>query len=175
MGSQLRKTGKANLRLVKRTPVDYSVPGHLALRLLQASLAFVMTGAGTDKWVGASQSWGQYIPAFVPWLMGLELPQFLTGVGLFEIFCALGLVFLPAVFGYVVCFWLLAATLSQLVAREFPALALLDLALAVAAFALGQLAQNAEILHRPLFKPTRFLPRVMHYPLFRGGRWRLAH
>jgi hypothetical protein len=139
----------------------------LAFRLLQIALVVLLAGAGADKIFQASLDWDQYLPAFVPWLLGVPPAHFIAFIGAVELLLAFGLTLAPKLFGPISSIWLLLISFALVSGGKFIGLGLLNLVLAILAFAEGSLAEAPSSgLHRHTFflKRKRFLRPVAKYP-----------
>jgi hypothetical protein len=140
-----------------------------AFHLLRVSLVLLLVGAAADK-IFQSFRWEEYLPPVVPWLFGTDSPHFLAALGIFELGLALGIVFRPSFFGALTSLWILFVNLILVAGGNFHALRLLDMGLAIAAFALFSLGQIAGMDYPFRFKPKRFRLVEPSYPRFRVVR-----
>lgn len=138
-----------------------------AFRLLQIALVILLATAGADKLFQASLDWDQYVPAFVPWVLGMRPDTFIALVGGAELLMALGLTISPKLFGPLSSMWLLVISFTLVSGGKFIGLGLVNLVLAILAFAEGSLAESPTSgLHQHTFflKRKRFLRPVAKYP-----------
>ena len=130
---------------------------YLPLRLVYGLVPLL---AGLDKFAGVLTDWGKYVsPALASWLP-VSTGTFLGLVGVVEI--AAGLLVLAGLArsgGYVVAAWLLSIALN-LVLAGFLDVAVRDLAMAVGAYALSQIAA----LRGEALVPGFELPRMAREP-----------
>lgn len=158
-----------------RANVSGSASFVLAFRFLQFALAALMVGAGADKYFQGALNWNQYVPPFVPWALGSDVSSFVAGVGVFEVALGLGLVFSPILFGALVSLWLLFMNMNLIASGNFLQVSVLDLALAIAAFALSTLGRIPEIHFLHQSRPRRSLLPSRKNLRFRPALWRPAH
>ncbi len=116
----------------------HTTPSFQAYQILRFTLAFVTLLGGLDKFFNYLTCWPQYFPA----KMDIFNNCFKTmmGVGIIEIILAIGLLFKPRVFGYIVMVWLLGSVASLLAIGGYCNIALIDLGLAMSALALARLS-----------------------------------
>ena len=100
--------------------------------------------AGLDKFTNLLANWDQYLAPAVANLLPVAPHTFMLAVGAIEIVAGIGVFFLPRVFAYVVSAWLVGIVVNLLLAGQYLDVALRDLGLAVGAFALGRLSEEAD-------------------------------
>lgn len=116
-----------------------------ALRIGLGAMAFL---AGLDKFFGLLATWEMYLAPGIEHLLPLPVPVFFHVVGVVEM--AAGLLVLSKLTrlgAYVVSAWLTALALQLVFTGMFYDLAVRDLVLALAAFALAKLTEwrNARL------------------------------
>ena len=116
--------------------------GYVAYRILQIAFIVVPIIAGLDKFFHYFTKWTVYLsPQAVEVLRSYSHP-FMIAVGVVEILVGIGVIFAPRVFGYIVGFWLLLVIINLILSGTYYDIALRDLGLMLAAFALGLLGQE---------------------------------
>lgn len=114
---------------------------YLALR---TTFILVPILAGLDKFSNILTDWTKYLaPAFTNFL-NLSPSTFMMGVGIIEIVAGIGVMLKPRVFSYVVSAWMVGIALNLVILGQYYDVAVRDLALAVGAYALGQLSVHHE-------------------------------
>lgn len=123
-----------------RTAADWSDPGYQAFRALQLAFVVAPVLAGLDKFLGLLTDWTQYLwPPFAD-LLGMSPGTFMGAVGVVEIVAGVVVALKPRFGGYLVAAWLTGIILNLALVGGFWDIALRDLGLAIAAFALARLA-----------------------------------
>jgi hypothetical protein len=115
---------------------------HQAWWALRSVFGLVPVLAGVDKFLNLMTNWEQYLGPAAKALLPLSDTAFLRGVGVIEI--AVGVLILTrwtAIGAYIASAWLLLIALNLVTTGHFFDIAARDLALAVAAFALGRLEE----------------------------------
>lgn len=122
----------------------YGDRAHQAWRILQIAFIILPIIAGLDKFFNFLTFWPGYLspPAFS--IMRENSQNFMMLAGLIEIIVGIGVIFKPKIFGYIVAIWLLLIVVNLLVHGRYLDVALRDLGLALAAFALGKLSEKYE-------------------------------
>lgn len=123
---------------------DRLKPAYWALRIGLGAGAFL---AGLDKFLGILAEWGMYLSPLAERVLPVSSATFMRAVGVVEI--AVGLALLAGFTrrgGYVMMAWLLAIAANLLTTGMFYDLAVRDVEIALAAFALARLteARTAE-------------------------------
>ena len=96
--------------------------------------------AGLDKFVGVLADWEKYLPASAGEILPVSPSTFMMGVGVIEMAAGVAvLTVLPRLGAYVVMAWLILIAVV-VAAAGFLDIAVRDLAMAVGAYALGQVA-----------------------------------
>ncbi len=112
---------------------------------LRIAFGVVPIVAGLDKFTNLLVSWQTYLGPLARSLLPVSPAAFLHVAGIVEVIVGLGVLLGRArVFGFVACAWLAAIALQLLTTGRFLDVAARDAGLAVAAFALGRLAQVVE-------------------------------
>ena len=123
------------------TERDYgSAPVRQAYRTLQFAFTVAPIAAGLDKFFHVLGNWDQYLAPQIPQSLGLSGHTFMQGVGFIEIIAGIGVALKPKIFAYVVSAWLVGIIVNLLMKGEYYDVALRDLGLALAAFALAKLS-----------------------------------
>ncbi len=120
---------------------------HLSTAYWALRIAFgvVPIVAGLDKFLGLLTSWEAYLSPLAVRLLPLSPSAFLHVAGVIEI--AVGTAILAGwarLFGFVAAAWLAAIAVELVTTGHFLDVAARDAVMAVAAFALGRLAQAVE-------------------------------
>lgn len=97
--------------------------------------------AGVDKFFHLLVDWNEYLAPAIAKLLPVEPGTFMLLVGVIEIAAGIGVWLMPRIFAQVVAAWLVGIILNLLIAGNYFDIALRDLGLALAAVALGRLAQ----------------------------------
>jgi hypothetical protein len=101
--------------------------------------------AGLDKFTNLLTNWQGYLSPIAVRLLPVSPHAFMMAVGLVEIIVGIGVLSGRArVFGWIAAAWLLAIAVNLLTTGKFLDVAARDVALAVSAFALAQLAPAHE-------------------------------
>ncbi len=101
--------------------------------------------AGIDKYFNVLADWSKYLWPIVPRITGLRPDAFMHIAGAVEIAAGLLVAAKPRLGGYVVSAWLVGIIINLLGTGGYYDIALRDLGLALAAFALSRLASTAEV------------------------------
>ncbi|MHB0971593.1 MAG: DoxX family membrane protein [Thermoanaerobaculia bacterium] len=110
-----------------------------ALRLGLGLTAFL---AGLDKFFNLLTDWTQYVPHFVPDVLGISPAAMMSVAGIIEM--AAGIALLAGITrlgGYVVAGWLLSIALTLIIGGEFLDVAVRDVIMAIGAFTLARLSE----------------------------------
>lgn len=119
--------------------------GYQAFRILQVAFVIAPIVAGFDKFFYALTNWSQYLAPMAMQMIDNHDRAFFAIVGVIEIIAGIGVLFKPKVFAYIVSVWLLCIVLNLLMLGHFYDIALRDIGLMLAAFALGRLAQKYDL------------------------------
>jgi hypothetical protein len=112
--------------------------GYQTFRILQVAFVVVPLLAGLDKFFYLLTNWSQYIAPIVwPYLQG-QGRIFMMIVGIIEIIAAIGIIWKPQVFGYIVFIWLLLIVINLILTGGYFDIALRDLGLSLSALALAR-------------------------------------
>jgi hypothetical protein len=118
---------------------------YTAFRILQVTFVIAPLIAGLDKFFGFLTDWERYLAPQVVDLMQGNAHAFMMGVGIIEIIAAIGVIFKPKIFAYIVSLWLLGIVINLLLAGQYFDIALRDIGLMLSAFALGKLSQKYAV------------------------------
>src|ERR1700675_1399078 len=110
--------------------------GYQAFRLLQVAFVVAPIVAGLDKFFYLLTNWSQYIAPFTLRMLGGHDRGFMMFVGVVEMIRGIGVFFKPKNFSYVVALWLLCIIFNLLLTGQYFDIALRDVGLMLAAFAL---------------------------------------
>jgi uncharacterized membrane protein YphA (DoxX/SURF4 family) len=128
---------------------DRTDTAYWALRLTFGIIPIV---AGLDKFTNLLADWQAYLSPIAVRLLPVSPHTFMMAVGIVEIVVGIGVLSGRArVFGWVACVWLLAIAVNLLTTGRYLDVAARDVALAVSAYALAQLAQ----VHEPALRKVR--------------------
>lgn len=110
-----------------------------ALRLGLGLTAFL---AGLDKFFNLLTDWTQYVPRFVPDILGVSPSALMSVAGIIEIAAGIALLAgITTLGGYVVAGWLLSIALTLVIGGEFLDVAVRDVIMAIGAFTLARLSE----------------------------------
>lgn len=115
-----------------------------AFRVLQVAFVVAPILAGFDKFFYMLANWSSYLSPTALQVLDGHDHAFFAIVGVVEIIAGLGVLFRPKIFAYVVSAWLLLIVLNLLMTGQYFDIALRDIGLMLAAFALGKLAQKYD-------------------------------
>ena len=124
-----------------------SGPAYQAYQILHVAFTVAPIIAGIDKFLHVLVNWDQYLAPVVNRMLGGHGHTFMLVVGVIEIVAGLGVAFMPKIFGYVVCAWLLGIIVNLLLVPGYYDIALRDLGLALGALALARLAPAFSAPH----------------------------
>jgi hypothetical protein len=114
-----------------------------AYRVLQVAFVLVPLIAGADKYFHLLTNWEQYVSPLVMGVLGARWTHvFMLTDGAFEILLGLGVAFRPKIFAYIVSVWLMAIVINLLTTGHYLDIALRDVGLSLASFALGKIANS---------------------------------
>jgi uncharacterized membrane protein YphA (DoxX/SURF4 family) len=112
---------------------------------LRLTFGVVPIVAGLDKFTNLLADWAGYVSPLAARLLPVSPHAFMMAVGVIEIVVGAGVLAGRArIFGWIAAIWLLAIAVNLLTTGQFLDIAARDVALAVAAFALAQLAPAFE-------------------------------
>jgi hypothetical protein len=119
--------------------------GYKAFRTLQVAFVIVPFLAGLDKFMNYFTTWSKYLSPTAMNVIDGHTNAFFMIVGVIEIIAALGVLFKPRIFAFVVSAWLLLIVLNLLMLGSYLDVALRDVGLMLGAFAFGQLALKYDV------------------------------
>ena len=119
-------------------------PAAQAYRILHLGFTVAPILAGLDKFTNLLVDWEQYVAPVFAGLLPFSPATFMLVVGVVEVIAGIGVFLRPRVFAYVVSAWLVGIVVNLLLAGQYLDVALRDLGLAVGAFALGRLSEEAD-------------------------------
>ena len=119
-------------------------PSYQAYQILHVAFVVAPLMAGADKFFHFLVNWDQYLSPLVARMLPVSGHRFMLGVGLIEIVAGLLVAFMPAIGGLVAGVWLCGIILNLLSIPGYYDVALRDLGLALAAFALARLATEFD-------------------------------
>lgn len=119
--------------------------GYQAFRILQVAFVIAPIVAGFDKFFYALTNWSQYLSPMAMQMVDGHDRAFFAIIGVIEIIAGIGVLFKPKIFAYVVSLWLLCIVINLLMVGHYFDIALRDIGLMLAAFALGKLAQKYDM------------------------------
>ncbi len=112
---------------------------------LRIAFGVVPIVAGLDKFTNLLVSWQGYLGPLARSLLPVSPAAFMHVAGIVEVIVGVAILLGKArIFGFVACVWLAAIALELLSTGHFLDVAARDAVMAVAAFALGRLAQAVE-------------------------------
>ena len=117
-----------------------------AYQVLHVAFVIAPTIAGIDKFLHWLVNWDQYLAPQVARILPFSGHTFMLAVGVIEIIAGLWVAIQPRVGAYIVAVWLLGIIGNLVIQGRYLDIALRDLGLLLAAYALGRLAQH---FHRP--------------------------
>jgi hypothetical protein len=133
-------------------------PAYQGFRVLQVFFAALLLIDGIDKFFGRITDWNQYLsPLFAAVAKGHEQGLVMTA-GAAEVILGVGVLLAPRLFGYLLSGWLLLSALNLVFVPGYYDIALKDVGLAAAAFALARLA----MVYRNLPMRTRVASTTGH-------------
>src|SRR5207253_2336014 len=121
-------------------PVRVTSPSYQAYQILHIALTVTALAAGVDKFFHFLVNWDVYVSPLVTRLLGVSDHTFMLGVGVVEILAGLLVAAAPRIGGIVVGVWLCGIVVNLLTIPAYFDIALRDVGLALAAFALSRLA-----------------------------------
>jgi hypothetical protein len=128
---------RARIEVLRRSPARQ------AYEALHWAFVVAPVVSGLDKFTQRLAHWDDYLaPPIAKFVVSPR--GFMMAVGMIEIMAGVAVAVKPKVGGYVVAAWLLAIVANLLLSGRAYDVALRDLGLAVAAFALARLATAAQ-------------------------------
>jgi hypothetical protein len=124
----------------ERTAVRVSSPSYQAYQMLHIGFTVLPILAGLDKFFHVLGNWNAYLTPIVPDTLGVTPTEFMMAVGVVEIGAGLLVAIMPRIGGWVVGLWLCGIIANLLMLGSYFDVALRDLGLALAAFALARLS-----------------------------------
>lgn len=123
----------------------HTVSAYWALRIAFGVVPIV---AGLDKFTNLLVDWARYLSPLALRVLPISAGAFMRAAGVIEIVVGAAILLGRArTFGFIACAWLAAIALNLLTTGHYLDIAARDAVLAVAAFALGRLAQVHEGAH----------------------------
>ena len=119
--------------------------GYQAFRILQIAFVIAPIVAGFDKFFYTLTNWSQYLSPMAMQMVDGHDRAFFAIIGVVEIIAGIGVLFKPKIFAYIVSVWLLCIVINLLMVGHYFDIALRDIGLMLAAFALGKLAQKYDM------------------------------
>ncbi len=119
-------------------------PSYQAYQLLYIAFVVAPLIAGADKFFHLLVDWDQYVSPLVTKMLPMSAHTFMLGVVVIEIAAAALVAVIPAIGGLVVGAWLCGIIINLLSIPGYYDIALRDLGLALAAFALARLATEFD-------------------------------
>ena len=116
--------------------------GYHAFRILQVVFVIAPLLAGLDKFFYLLTNWSRYLSPLMLQMINNHDRAFMTVVGIVEIVAAIGVIFKPRIFAYIVSLWLLCIIINLLFTGNHWDIILRDLGLMLSAFALGKLSEK---------------------------------
>jgi hypothetical protein len=122
-----------------------AAPAYQAYQALHFAFTVAPIIAGIDKFSMLLANWDAYLAPVVARMLPFSPHMFMMIVGAIEIAAGVLVAFRPRIFAYVVSAWLVGIIINLLLCGMFFDIALRDLGLAIAAFALGRLAVTYDV------------------------------
>jgi hypothetical protein len=114
---------------------------------LRLGIGLMATFAGLDKFFNLLANWPSYIAPSAVHLLPVSAQGFMHAVGIIELAVGITILFVrPSVGAFVASAWLLLVAGNLVLAGHFD-IAVRDIVLAVASFALGELSMLGERVH----------------------------
>ncbi len=140
--------GSHTLRLLQVPSEKLSDPAYQAYLVLRTTFVVAPILFGVDKFFNWMTFWPKYLWIGFPHFLSVTPQSFMYGVGVIEIVAGLGVLVLPRLAPYVVAGWLGGIITNEIIksiaigghTQVFWDIALRDLGLMIAAFALARLA-----------------------------------
>lgn len=122
------------------TSVRVSSPSYEAYQILHIAFTVAPIVAGLDKFFNVLVSWEMYVSPLVPRMLGISAHTFMLGVGIVEVIAGLIVAVAPRIGGWIVGLWLCGIVVNLLTIPGYFDIALRDVGLALAAFALARMS-----------------------------------
>ncbi|MBI3544364.1 MAG: hypothetical protein HY075_13920 [Deltaproteobacteria bacterium] len=116
-----------------------SPPVQQAFTVLRVAFTVAPIVAGIDKFSQVLVNWDAYLAPQISGFLRVDPRTFMSIAGVIEIIAGLGVAVKPRIFGHVVALWLAGIIVNLLMTGQYYDIALRDLGLCLAAFALGRL------------------------------------
>lgn len=112
-----------------------------AFHLLKYTFGLLPIVAGADKFLNLLTDWSQYIAPSVAEMLPFSASTFMMIVGVIEIIAGIIVFTKTELGGYIVAAWLVLISINLLIAG-YADVAVRDLVMAIAAFAMAKMAKN---------------------------------
>lgn len=112
-----------------------------AFNLLKYTFGIVPIVAGADKFTNLLTNWEQYLNPSIAGLLPFSASVFMMIVGVVEIVAGIIVLKKPEIGGLVVAGWLTVVALTLLLGFHYVDVAVRDLVMAIAAFALAKISK----------------------------------
>jgi uncharacterized membrane protein YphA (DoxX/SURF4 family) len=134
--------GARKLEAVPWPPVRIPLPRETeqSFQVLRGAFTIAPLLAGSDKFFHLLTNWDQYVSPLARRLVQGHDHQAMWVAGGLEIAAGIGVAFAPRIFGYVLSAWMFVIAFNLILIPDFLDIALCDVGLGLAAFALGRLA-----------------------------------
>lgn len=109
--------------------------------LLKFTFVCVPVVAGADKFTNLLTHWEQYIHPSIAGLLPFPAATFMMVVGIIEITVGVIVFKKPEIGGYIVAAWLTLIALTLLAGFQYADIAVRDLVMAIAAFAMARISK----------------------------------
>jgi hypothetical protein len=123
---------------------DLSGHAHEAHSLLHLAFVVAPVVAGLDKFLHLLTDWDKYVAPIVRRALPVSMHDFMSIVGVIEIYAGLLVLFRPREGAYVVAAWLALTMINLIAIGGYLDVALRDLGLCLAALALARLSPEPE-------------------------------
>jgi len=112
-----------------------------AFNLLKFTFVIVPIVAGADKFTNLLTDWTQYVNPAIANILPFSAATFMIFVGIVEIVAGILVLKKPEIGGYVVAAWLTVVALTLLSDFKYVDVAVRDLVMAIAAFAMARISK----------------------------------
>ena len=112
-----------------------------AFRLLKFTFIIVPIIAGADKFTNLLTHWEQYLNPSIAGMLPFSAPVFMMIAGVIEIIAGIIVLKKAEIGGYIVAAWLTVIALTLLLSFRYVDVAVRDLVMAVAAFAMARISK----------------------------------
>lgn len=116
-------------------------PVSQAYRLLKYTFVIVPIVAGLDKFTNLLTQWDQYLPKSLTGILPIPVSVFMMAIGVIEIIAGILVLKKTELGGYIVAVWLSLIGVSLLISMHAIDVAVRDLVMAVAAFAMARMTK----------------------------------